>query len=100
MHILQSFVSDFNHGKDHHHTCLSIYDECIEGEHFRMAFLNDGKMRAYKSLKIKHSDVFGHMRNVLFIDNCTSSRSDLEICPSGRNKAPMMVGMSESSKSP
>ena len=39
------------------------------------------------------------MRNidVVFVENMTSVGNDLEMRPSGRNEAPMVVGMDESS---
>ena len=39
------------------------------------------------------------MRDVVSIDDCMSSGSDLEMHPSGRNKAPLVVGVAKSSKS-
>lgn len=51
-------------------------------------------MRANKSLDITHLGVFHHMRDSV------SSESNLEMCPNGRNDAPMLVGVAESFKSP
>ena len=40
------------------------------------------------------------MKVVVFVDDTKSSVSDLEMRPSGRNEAPIIVGKVESSKSP
>lgn len=49
-------------------------------------------------LVIAHLKKVGCMRDVMFIDNNTSIRSDLEMRRSGRNEAPIVVGVYESSK--
>lgn len=41
--------------------------------------------------------MFGHMRDITFIGDGMSIESDLEMCPNGRNEAPIVVGMDESS---
>lgn len=50
--------------------------------------------RANKSLDITHLEVFHYMRDIV------SSESNLELCPNGRNDAPMMVGVAKSFKLP
>lgn len=44
--------------------------------------------------------MFGRMRNIVFIDDNTSTESDLEMRPNGRNEALIMVGIDESYKLP
>ena len=52
-----------------------------------------------RPFKIVPLDVFGRMKDVVFIDDRTNNESDLEMHPSERNEAPMVVGVDESSKS-
>lgn len=44
--------------------------------------------------------MFGRIRGVVFIDESMSSESDLEMYPSGRNEASMVVGVDKYIKSP
>ena len=69
-------------------------------KHIGQQFPNDRGGRANKYLEITHSNIFGHMRDVVFINNNVSIASDLEIRPNRRNEAQVMVGMDEPSKSP
>ena len=48
---------------------------------------------------VAHLDMFGDMKDFVFIDDSTSNGSDLGMHPNGRNEAPMVVGVVESSKS-
>jgi hypothetical protein len=45
------------------------------------------------------TNVFGHMRDVVFIDDSMSIGCDLEMHPIGRNEASTIGGVDESSKS-
>ena len=57
-------------------------------------------MKASKYIKqITYLKTIKIMRNidVVFVENMTSVGNDLEMHPSGRNEAPMVVGMDESS---
>ena len=47
-----------------------------------------------------YSDIFGGMKILLPMDDRLGRMSGLEIHPSGKNEALMVVGMAESSKSP
>lgn len=51
-------------------------------------------------MDITHSDVFGHMRDVVFIDDNINIGCNLEMRPSRRNEASIVGGVDESSKSP
>jgi len=79
---------------------LSIYGGSIEDKQLRVAYTNIEKRGAKTPLEITHLDVFGHMGDVVFRDDSTSSWSELEMCRSGRNDAPKIIGMAKSSKSP
>ena len=93
-------MSDLNIGKVLCHTFSSIYGGSIKGRQLRMAYTDVGKRQANTPLEMTHLDVFGRMEDVVFIDNSTSNWSELEMRQSGRNKAPGIIGMAKSSKSP
>lgn len=65
-----------------------------------MAFSNNRGRQANKPLDIARSDLFMGMRDVVFIDNSTSSESDSEMHTSERNETSMVVGVVEFFKSP
>ena len=74
--------------------------DALRVNNLRATFPNDGERRANKPLEIAHSNIFGRMRDIFFIDDTTSSGNDVEKCPNGRNEVPMLVGMANFFRSP
>lgn len=60
-------------------TFLSICEPFIEGHQIKAMFPNDRARRANKPLGIAYVDVFGRMKVVVFIDDSTTSESNLEM---------------------
>lgn len=52
-------------------TSSSIRETCIEAQQLRATFPNDKRRRASKLLDVAHSDMVGHIGDVVFIDDCT-----------------------------
>lgn len=72
-------------------TFLLICEVYIEGHQLKTVFSNNEGRRANKPLEIAHSYVFGHIRDVVLINDSMSIGIDLDRCPNGRNEA-LMVG--------
>lgn len=87
-------MNDINLGKVPCHTCLLICEGCIERQQLKAAFPIDRGRQANKPMDIAHSEVFLRLQNVVH------SGGDFQMRPSGRNAAPIVVGVAESSKSP
>ena len=79
-------ISDINFENVHYFIFSLICEGCIEGQQLRATFSNNKGRQANKPLEIAHSDVFGRMRDVAFVDDSTSIGSDLEMYLSGEKQ--------------
>lgn len=100
VHALQNMVSGMSLGNFCSSTSLLICKACIEGKPYRTTFSHRWGKVSRKIFGDTHSNVFGHMKDVVLIINSVSNVSDLEIRPNRKNKTHVMVGGDESSKSP